>query len=149
MPNWCSNFILTGNQDVKDVFEELIKNQAESGNGETLDWFEDDRYLFDIYIEGDCIYFSTKWSPALKTGEALAKLFNTEIVLGYDEPGNLVYGKAIFNSKGEIKDYYLSDLDFNKYDYDEDKDCYIYEGEEYESDYEIKEILLEKRINND
>lgn len=146
MPNWCSNFILTGNQDVKDVFEELIKNQAESGNGETLDWFEDDRYLFDIYIEGDCIYFSTKWSPALKTGEALAKTLKTEIELDYHEPSNLVYGKAIFNSKGEIKDYYLSDLDFDKYEHDEEKDVYIFEGEEYESDEDIKEILLKRKM---
>lgn len=148
MPNWCSNFILTSNQDVKDVFQKLIKKQEKSGQGETLDWFEDDRYLFDIEIYGDSIMFQTKWSPALKTGEALAKTLKTEIELDYDEPGMCIYGKAIFNPKGQIKDYYLSDLDFDKYEHDEEKDVYIFEGQEYESDEDIKEILLKRRIND-
>lgn len=148
MANWCSNFILTGNQDVKDVFQKLIKRQEESGQGETLDWFEDDRYLFDIEIYGDSIMFQTKWGPALKTGQALAKTLKTEIELDYDEPSNLVYGKAIFNPKGEITDYYLSDLDFDKYEYNEEKDVYIFEGQEYESDEDIKEILLQRKMND-
>ena len=148
MANWCSNFILTGNQDVKDVFQKLIKRQEKSGQGETLDWFEDDRYLFDIEIYGDSIMFQTKWGPALKTAEALAKTLKTEIELDYDEPSNLVYGKAIFNPKGEIKDYYLSDLDFDKYEYNEEKDIYIFEGQEYESDEDIKEILLKRKMND-
>ena len=146
MANWCSNYILTGNQDVKDVFEELIKNQAKSRQGETFDWFNDHRYLFDIYIEGDCIFFSTKWSPALRTAQALAKKFNIEIELDYDEPGNWIYGKAIFNPEGEITDYYLSDLDFDKYEYNEEEGIYTFEGEIYESDEDIKEILLKRKM---
>jgi len=148
MANWCSNFILTGNQDVKDVFQKLIKRQEKSGHGETLDWFEDDRYLFNIEIYGDSIMFQTKWGPALKTAEALAKTLKTEIELDYDEPGNLVYGKAIFNPKGEITDYYLSDSDFDKYEYNEEKDVYIFEGQEYESDEDIKSILLQRKMND-
>lgn len=148
MPNWCSNHIFTSNQDVIELFKKLQKRQKESGNGETMDWFNDERYLFDIEFNGDSVTFETKWSPPLKTAEAISKLFNTEIVLDYDEPGMCAFGKYIVSPNSELH-YFLTMDDFNKYDYDEDKDCYIYEGEEYESDYEIKEILLEKLIDND
>lgn len=146
MPNWCSNTIYTTNPDVVEVFKKLEKRQEESGHGETLDWFNDDRYLFDINIYGDFIHFETKWGPALKTAQAIAKVLNTTIELSYDEPGMCIYGKAIFNPKGEVTDYYLTDSDFDKYKYDEEEDCYIYNDECYESDSEIKEELLELRI---
>lgn len=148
MPNWCSNWITTDNQDVIEVFKKLEKRQKESGFGETLDWFGDDRYLFEINTYDSLVTFETKWSPALKTAEAIAKVLNTTIELSYDEPGMCIYGKAIFNPKGEIVNYQLQGSDFDRIDWNEDTGLYTFEGEEYESDSEIKEILLEDLIDS-
>jgi hypothetical protein len=65
--------------------------------------------------------------------------------MDYDEAGNLVYGKIIADKYGS-RDVWLTDEDFDKFDYDENKDCYIFEGEEWESDSEIKDILLERKL---
>ena len=36
--------------------------------------------------------------------------------------------------------------DFDLYHYDNEKDCYIFEGEEWDNDSEIKEELLDRKI---
>jgi len=148
MPNWCSNWITTSNQDVIEVFKKLEKRQKESGFGETLDWFNDDRYLFEINTYYSVVTFETKWSPAFKTAESIAKVLNTRIELNYDEPGMAIYGKAVFSPEGQVVNYQLQNSDFNRIDWDEDTGLYTFEGDEYESDSEIKEILLEDLIDS-
>jgi len=59
--------------------------------------------------------------------------------------GNLVYGRAIFSEK-LLTDIYLEDEDFEQYEFDEETDSYSFEGENYESDSEILETLLERKI---
>ena len=148
MPNWCSNWINTGSQDVIEVFKKLEKRQKESGFGETLDWFGDDRYLFEINTYDSVVTFETKWSPAFKTAESIAKVLNTTIELNYDEPGMAIYGKAVFSPEGQVVNYQLQNSDFDKIEWDEDTGLYTFEGDEYESDSEIKEILLENLIDS-
>lgn len=148
MPNWCSNWISTDNQDVIEVFKKLEKRQKESGFGETLDWFGDDRYLFEINTHDSGVSFETKWSPAFKTAEAIAKVLNTRIELNYDEPGMAIYGKTFFYPDGQVVNYQLQGSDFDRIDWDEDSGLFTFEGEEYESDSEIKEILLEDLIDS-
>ena len=50
--------------------------------------------------------------------------------------GNLIYGRATFYDK-LLTDIYLEDEDFEQYGFDEETDTYHFEGEIYESDYEI------------
>ena len=65
----------------------------------------------------------------------------------YEEMGNLIYGRATFYDK-LLTDIYLEDEDFEQYGFDEETDTYHFEGEIYESDYEILETLLERKIKN-
>lgn len=59
--------------------------------------------------------------------------------------GNLIYGKATYKNR-KLTDIYLEDEDFEQYEYDEETDYYHFEGEAYESDCEILETLLERKI---
>ena len=63
----------------------------------------------------------------------------------YEEMGNLVYGRATFYNK-LLTDVYLEDVDFEQYEFDEENETYHFEGNAYESDYEILENLLERKI---
>jgi hypothetical protein len=68
-------------------------------------------------------------------------------VQDYEEMGNLIYGQARYY-KGILQDIYLEDEDFEQYEYDEETDNYLFEGETYNNDTEILEMLLERKINN-
>lgn len=146
MANWCINFIHTDNQEVIDVFKELEKREQKENCGQTLDYFKDDRFLFNIYVDEGHITCETKWSPPIDTIVNLAKKYNCVIEMDYDESGNLIYGKIVADKYGS-KDIALSDEDWDKFEYDEEKDLYIFEEKKWESDDEIKEILLERKIN--
>lgn len=145
MPNWCSNTLHSYDERVIEVFQKLVHKQEQSGVGETFDWFKDDRYLFDIHIYGGFVHFETKWSPAIETAKSLAKVFKTEVILDYDEPGMCMFGKFVFNGE-EAKHYNISTQDCESIEWNEDTGLYTYNGEEYESDSEIKEKILEKII---
>ena len=145
MPNWCDNYLTSDSERVNEVMEKLMYRQERSGQGESLEWFKDDRYLFDINNYGGSYGFQTKWSPAIKTAETLSKIFGCEVILDYDEPGMMIRGKLICN-KGVCTEINLTNEDFDLYHYDEEKDCYIFEGEAWDNDSEIKDELLERKI---
>jgi hypothetical protein len=146
MANWCSNFIQTDNEDVIDVFNYLAKKEQQEGHGQTLDYFADDRFLFSIVVEDGHISCETKWAPPIDTILNLSKRFDCRVELDYDEPGCLLFGKYIAD-KGEETAYFLTDKDFDLFEYDEDKNSYMFEEQEWESDSDIKELLLERKMN--
>ncbi|COZ63561.1 Uncharacterised protein [Mycobacterium tuberculosis] len=63
----------------------------------------------------------------------------------YEEIGNLVYGRATFYDK-VLTDIYLEDEDFEQYNFNEETDTYHFEGETFDSDCEILETLLERKL---
>lgn len=107
-------------------------------------------YFFDIYWnEGDTgiFQYETKWSPNTEVLKKIAERYNVSFSQDYEEMGNLVYGRATY-SDSLLTDIYLEDGDFEKYQYDEETDTYHFEGETYDSDCEILETLLERKIEN-
>jgi hypothetical protein len=58
--------------------------------------------------------------------------------------GNLVFGEAAYQN-GILTDTYLESRDFGLSEQDENKDTYTFEGNTYESEYDILEILLERK----
>lgn len=144
MANYCSNNIYTENQKVIDVFKRLQEKEKKESKGQTLKYFKDDRYLFDISVEGENIFCETKWAPPLDTIKALANKFNTDITMEYDEPGGEIYGVYSFIN-GVENDTFLESHEWNSFEYDEDKDMYIFEGEQWKTDYDIKDLLLDRK----
>ena len=59
--------------------------------------------------------------------------------------GNQIYGVAVY-SNNELTEIYLEEEDFEQYHYHEETDIYSFEEENYESDCEILEILLKRKI---
>ena len=105
-------------------------------------------YFFNIYWhEGDegQFQYETKWSPNIEVLQGIASLYKVNFVQDYEEMGNLVYGRATYRD-GILSDIFLGDDDFEAYEQNEETDLYHFEGEEYESDYEILETLLERKI---
>lgn len=70
-----------------------------------------------------------------------------DFIYDYEESGNLIYGRATF-SNNLLTDIYLEGEDFEKYQYYEESGSYHFEGDKYDTDMEILEILLERKIAN-
>jgi hypothetical protein len=61
--------------------------------------------------------------------------------------GNCVCGRATSADK-LLTDVFLEYEDFEQFEFDEETDTYHFEGEDYDSEYEILETLLERKIEN-
>lgn len=146
MANWCSNSLHTENTKIYKLFKRLEKKYLEENMGQTLKYFKDDRYLFDFYLEDGIIQFETKWSPAINTVISLAKKYKCNIELEFCETGNLVYGILYAYPDKHIL-IELDYTDFDKFFYIEDNNNYCFENKFYDSEYEILDILLERKKN--
>lgn len=156
MANWCNNIIdFEGKPEAIEQIQQLFETMAKKGKEEEMGQLPDfvtqyNGCFFDIYWnDGDIGFFQyqTKWSPNLEIVQEIAEYYKVNFVLDYEEMGNLVYGRAIFSDK-LLTDIYLEDEDFDNYQFDEETDTYHFEGEIYESDCEILETLLERKIAN-
>lgn len=155
MANWCSNAVVfEGKPEAIGQIQQLFKSMAEIQEkeecGQLPDFIEDSNggYFFDIYWnEGDngIFQYETKWSPNTEVLKKIAEQYNVDFVQDYEELGNGVYGMATFSDR-LLTDIYLEYEDFEKFHFDEETDTYHFEGETHESDYEILETLLERKI---
>lgn len=154
MANWCSNTVAfegneTALEQIKLEFRKMITKEEKENCGQLPEFISENNrgYFFDIvWEEVDCIFnYQTKWSPNTETLMQIAKRFKVDFIHDFEEMGNLIYGRTIF-SDNELTDIYLEDDDFEKYQYDEETEIYLFEGKTYDNDYEILEILLERKI---
>lgn len=114
------------------------KGQLPSFITEEKDWF------FNIECDGDTVHYETRWSPNIAVLKQVADHYGADFKLCYCETGNLIFGEATYE-EGELQDICLESADFDQYEYDEDADSYLFEGERYECSEEIMEILLERK----
>lgn len=157
MANWCSNTIVfEGNEEaikqIQQLFQTMKEKEEQTERGQLPDFITDENggYFFNTYWnEGDIgmFQYETKWSPNIEVVQAIAEYYHVNFVQDYEEISNLVYGRAIFSDK-LLTDIYLEDEDFDRYQFDEEADTYHFEDEEHESNYEILETLLERKIAN-
>ncbi len=157
MANWCNNTVVfEGNpeaiEQIKWLFQAMAEKQEKEGCGQLPDFVNQNNggYFFYIHLndEDTCIFgYETRWSPNIEIVQEIAEHYKVDFVQDYEELGCCVFGRAIFENS-ELTDIYLEDEDFDQYEYDEEKDQWIFEGNIYGSDYEILEILLERKIEN-
>lgn len=155
MANWCSNTVVfEGKPEAIEQIQELfqmMKGREETENqGQLPDFIAEINggWFFNIYSnEGDegIFQYDTKWSPNIEIVRMVAARYGVAFTQDYEEMGNLVYGRATY-SEGMLNDVYLEQEDFDQYQFDEQTEHYHFEGEAYESDYEIVETLLERKI---
>lgn len=154
MANWCSNSVAFEGtpeaiEQVQELFNIMAEQEKQDGKGQLPDFIPlDNGYFFDIYQnDGDTgiFNFQTKWSPNIEIVEKIANHYKLDFVQDYEEMGNGIYGKAILKN-GTLEDIFLEDEDFEQYEYDEESECYHFESKVYDSDSEILETLLERKV---
>lgn len=157
MANWCSNTVVFEGEpeaikQIQQLFQTMKTKEEKDEQGQLPDFVPDTDggYFFNIYWnDGDeGIYqYETKWSPNAEVLKKIAEYYKVDFVQDYEEMGNLVYGRTTFADK-VLTDIYLDDEEFDQYEFDEETDNYQFEGETYDSDCEILETLLERKITN-
>ncbi|RWY48340.1 DUF1281 family ferredoxin-like fold protein [Mucilaginibacter gilvus] len=151
MANWCSNTVeFIGEHSQFEYLEVLFTAMAAKEKKECkgqLPAFvneKDTGYLFETRWEGGILYYETKWSPNFGVMKHIAEHFRIGFIHRYAEPGNMVYGEASYKD-GVFTDVFLQPVDYDLCGFDEDTDTYTFEGNTYESNDEILEILLERK----
>lgn len=156
MANWCSNTVVFEGKPetikaIQKLFRMMKSKEDSEGQGQLPDFVEgsDGGCFFSIYwnaCDEGVFQYETKWPPNLEIVQKIAAHYKVDFTQGYEEMGNLAYGWAAFFD-GIFTDIYLDDEDFEKYGFDAQTGSYHFEGGNYESDYEILETLLERKIS--
>lgn len=155
MANWCSNTVVfEGNPETIEQIQQLFKSMAEKEKqencGQLPDFITKDNggWFFEIYqSDTSVLNYQTKWVPNIEIVRAIAEHYNVDFTQEYEELGCCIYGRAIFTN-GILTDTHLKYEDFGNFDFDEETNICLFEGEKYESEYDILEILLERKIKN-
>ena len=157
MANWCSNTVgFKGTPEaidqIKWLFQAMATKEQQEQKGQLPDWVNQHNggYFFELYSDKDnteVFQYQTKWSPNIEIVQEIAKHYKVDFVQDYEEMGNLVYGQATYNN-GTLQDIYLEDDDFEQYEYNEETDKYHFEGKIHESDCDILETLLDRKIKS-
>jgi len=101
-------------------------------------------HFFDISVKNDTLYYVTKWKPNNDVLKEIADHFELDFTNRYDELANGIFGEASCQN-GIMLDIQLDLLDFQAYHYDKDLLAYVYQGNPYEFEWPIFELLLEKK----
>lgn len=158
MANNCNNYLsFEGTKEnvekVLDMFKALIEEQKQSGLGvlpkEVNPDVSKSRYFFDIYVNGDCVMFWTKWVAPTEELSIIAQKFNVTIKNSVEELGCMIYGVETYYADGGVLEQYLESEDFDLIEYNEDGEVVAFKGipMEMESEYELLEQLLDERYD--
>ncbi len=157
MANWCNNTVVfEGKPEAIEQIQQLFKTMAEKEQkencGQLPDFIEntDGGYFFNLYQNEGVIgvfQYETRWSPNTEILQKIAERYNVDFVQDYEELGCLVFGRATFSDK-LLTDTGLDYEDLDTYSFNEETDKYHFEGKTYDTDYEILETLLERKIKN-
>jgi hypothetical protein len=154
MPNWCNNIIVFTGSKVKErklkkFFTDLAKKEKKEDKGQLPAFCEsDDGYLFSIRWEDGVLYYDTRWAPNIEVMVTIAEHFVADFTYEYSELMMQIYGECTF-VKGVLNDFALDNDDFDQFDINpDDEDTWVFEGKVYDSDFEILDILLDRKKNN-
>ena len=134
-------------EQLKQLFESLAEKSVKEEQGQLPDFIPNgERYMFSINWDNDTVSYETKWSPNIEEMKQIADYYKTGFNYYYEELGNLVYGVVRYEN-GMLADTFLDTSDFNLFT-ENDNDTWMFEVQTYESEFDILEILLEKKQNN-
>ena len=150
MANFCCitvHFIgdTTKKEQLPELFATMAKEEDETHEGQLPPFVKaTEGYMFQTALEDGVLFYQTKWSPNFKVIKKIADHYGLGFYMYYDELGNMVYGEALYEN-GKLVNLFLEDSDFEQYEYQEDTEDYLFEGKLYENDYDILEILMERK----
>lgn len=152
MANWCWNNVnFTGDElridEIRKLVHQMIDLERDTGHGQLPDFAaaENGGWFFETtWDDGGPLTYQTKWAPNTVRLVEIADHYGVGFIHNYEEPGMQIYGEATYEN-GRLTEIDLDDQDFEQYDYDEEKDRYTFENEEYDGDWEILETLLDRK----
>lgn len=151
MPNWCSNIVeFRGEKKSIEVISRLLERTIEmadkTNEGQILFGLEGtiDGYMFNPYINDEdeeyiTIIFESRWNPIPNDMVRIAEVFNLTFDYDYEESGNQIYGKYIFDGE-ELTDQFPreDEIAMCVYKEEDDKDDEM-SGFNYEKLYTLVE----------
>lgn len=150
MPNWCYNMVefigdTTQLKELGDLFIKLAQKEIETGNAQSPDFIQEpDRCFFDIRWEGEVLYYETKWVPNVSDIKKIAEHYYVDYIYRYDERSMYIYGEAR-SIRGVFSEVHLDQEDFELIEPNEAWDWYLFEGEKWQSEEEVSELMLERK----
>lgn len=150
MPNWCLNTVWFRGapeqmRKLRGVFEVMAAHYIVEEKGQLPDFIQNDKgWFFDINCGGDVFDYMTRWEPNTEVLTAIANHFELDFSCTYDEPGCMLFGELNYKD-GILTIVELDSADFDKYDFDEETETYVFEGKRYDDNADIKEIILQRK----
>ncbi|MBT2559864.1 hypothetical protein J7E50_18245 [Pedobacter sp. ISL-68] len=152
MANWCCNEVIFEGEyllilQIKELFKIMAENEEKEQRGQLPDWVKaDEGYFFDIcWNVSDKLTYKTKYRPNIDRLAEIANEYDCHFECKYEELGDGRYGKATY-IEGILEHIYLEAKDFAQFHFDENTDQYHFEGGTYESESDILEMMLERKI---
>ena len=135
----------TDKEKLAELFTAMAVKEDETKEGQLPVFVQlTEGYMFQTAWEDGVLFYQTKWCPNIAVIKQIADHFGVGFHIAYDELGNMVYGEALYENS-ELIEVFLEDEDFDQYQYQEDTEDYLFEAKVYESDYDILEILMERK----
>lgn len=132
-------------QQLESLFVELKQKERVELHAQVPDFITAETgYMLSIDWENDTVFYETRWCPNNAIIQKIAEHFNAGYIHFYEETGCQIYGETTYKN-GVWVDIFLEGEDFDLYEFDEEKERWFFEGEYYESDYDISGILLERK----
>ena len=106
MANWSSSWLtFTGEEanveKARMMFKEMSDKEVQTNLGQIPDFIKEentDGWFHQIMVdETDIISFEAKWSPPIETLKQIGKEMKVDFTLDYEELGNGLFGKAVYN----------------------------------------------------
>jgi hypothetical protein len=132
MANWCNNYVYFTGENTEEVLKEFERMSTSDIGTSFKDRKPKEHYFFDVQVDGENIYFCTRWYPAIIDILDVAKEYNLGFHLEYEESGMLLYGQVKYED-GILSERSLEPDDFVD---SEQTDCYF---DELERILELKE----------
>lgn len=134
-------------QAVEKLFTELAAKEQQDNCGQRPSFVSaGEAWFFHIRWEEDLLYFESRWEPILDILRQVADHFQLEFECEFEELDNLIFGIGIYRY-GTLTEIRLDNADLNQYPFDKGSDRYYFEGEFWECQEEILEILLDRKRN--
>ncbi|PAW95084.1 hypothetical protein CKK33_16915 [Mucilaginibacter sp. MD40] len=119
MANYCANTVefsgdLSGLLRLRTLF--AAAEYGKAFRPDVLPEEPDSSYFFDAAMEGNKLFYETRWVPNLEGVLRLAEHFGLDYVHWYEEPANMVYGEAWYK-EGEFNHVWLDITDIAGHDY--------------------------------
>lgn len=150
MGNTCYNTVLfkadpLNMTKLKLMFQRMAKNEASKGKAQLPPRFKSKTgQLSAIRWEDGTLYYDTESEPNFEVMIHVASQLNVSFSHSYYDLNVQLFGEAEYNS-GMLKDVRLQQGDFEAYKEAEEWDTYLFEGQTYDLEWEILDILLDRR----